>query len=126
MYKVAVCIAALEIAGLLSFIAVSRYYEVTSLRYLIFLIVFVAVALVTYSSARRISYKRFACVAFIASVVFISVDQFLGFNFFPGLAKDIDFISFENAIRTVVMLVVGTAGHILLLAVVKRIGIGEQ
>jgi hypothetical protein len=119
MYKIAGYIAGLEIAGLLGFIVVSRYQEGALSRFLPFLIALVAIGYVAYSRAKGISFKEVAYVSVMASAIFVSGVQFLGFTFYPGLAKDVDFLSGENAIRTALMLFVGTIGHTLLLAVVR-------
>lgn len=119
MYKIAGYIAALEIAGLLGFIAVSQTHELTSYRHLSLLIAFVAVAYVAYSGVKRISYKEIVYVAILASAIFVTVVQILGFVFYPGLAKGIAFLSWANATRTAVMLLVGMLGHILLLTVAR-------
>jgi cytochrome bd-type quinol oxidase subunit 2 len=118
MYKIAGYIAGIEIAGLLGFIVVARYQEGVY-RHFPLLIAFVAVGYVAYSMAKGVSYKEIAYVAIVASAIFVSAVQFLGFTFFPGLAKDIGFLSEENAIRTAAMLLIGTVGHILLLTAVR-------
>lgn len=119
MYKIAGYFASLEVAGLLAFIVASRYQEGALSRFLPLLVALVAIGHVGYWKAKTISYKEIAFVSVAASVIFISVVQFLGFTVYPGLAKGIDFFSEGNAARTGLMLFVGTVGHFLLLTLAR-------
>jgi hypothetical protein len=119
MYKIVNYFAGIEILGLLGFIVFSRYQNGDLTRLLPLLISFLAIVYVAYSKATGISKKEVFYVAIMASAIFVSAMQFLGFIFYPGLAKDIEFLSTENLIRTVLMLIIGTFGHTLLLTVVR-------
>jgi|LGVF01.1.fsa_nt_gb cytochrome bd-type quinol oxidase subunit 2 len=119
MYRITAYFASLEVAGLLGFIIMSRYQEGVLSHFLPLLVVLVAIGSITFLKARALSYREIAFVSVVASMIFILVVQLLGFTVYPGLAKDIDFISGENAARTGVMLFFGTVGHFLLLTLAR-------
>ena len=119
MYRIIGYFASFEILGLLGFIVASRYQEEMVTRFLPLLLAVVAVALVAFLKEKAFSYKEIAYISIAASAIFILVVQILGFTVNPGLAKDMDFLSGENLVRAVVMLSIGTAGHFLLLSLVR-------
>lgn len=119
MYKVAGCIAVLEIIGFLGFIIFSKHHEMDFIRYLPLLISFILVGYISYFWTSLFSYEEIVFVALIVSVIFVFLDQILGFTLYPGLAKGIGFISWENMVRTIIMLVVGMISHILLLIAIR-------
>ena len=121
MYRIIGYFISIEIVGLFGFIIVSRHQEGMIIRFLPLLFAFMAVAFVAYLKAKAFSYKEIAYISAAASTGFILVDQLLGFMIYPGLAKDMDFLSEENFMRTGVMLSVGAVGHFLLLSL-ARIG----
>ncbi|MFA5652723.1 MAG: hypothetical protein WDA72_01270 [Desulfomonilia bacterium] len=121
MYKIAGCFSLIETLGLFGFIVVSKFQGGSLFGFVPLLIAFVVAVYVAFSKAKGISIKEIILVSFMASSIIVSVVQFLGFTFYPGLAKDIEFFSSENAIRIVLMLVIGMLGHVLLMAV-ARIG----
>ena len=115
MIKIAGYFALLEIAGLLGFIMASHLHGESMIRYLPFLMVLLAICYVAYEKATLLSAKEIFSISFIVSVIFTLCVQVLGFMAYSGLSKDIDFLSRENAARTGIMLLLGTAGHFLLL-----------
>lgn len=119
MYKIIGYFASFEILGLLGFIFASSYQEGMVTRFLPLLLALAAVAFIAYLKAKAFSYKEIAYISVAASAIFILVVQILGFTVYPGLAKDMDFLSGENLVRSVVMLFIGIAGHFLLLSLAR-------
>ncbi len=120
MYRIIGYLTSFEVIGLFGFIIASRYQEGMLTRFLPLLFTVVAVVFIAYLKVKAFSYKEIAYISVVVSTIFILVVQLLGFTAYSGLAKDMDFFSGENLVRTGVMLFVGTAGHFLLLSLGKR------
>jgi hypothetical protein len=120
MFKIALYLVSLEISGLLGFVMVSFYQEWTPFRFLPLLIALVPIGYVAFSKARTLSCKEIAYISMMVSGSFVLMVQLLGFTVYPGLAKDLEFLSGENAARIGLMLLIGTVGHFLLLIVAHR------
>ena len=119
MYRIIVYFASFEILGFLGFIVSSRYQEGMVTRTLPLLLALVTVAFIAYLKAEEFSYREIAYISVVASAILVLVVHILGFTVYPGLAKDMDFLSGENLVRAGVMLSIGTAGHFLLLSLVR-------
>lgn len=119
MHRIIGYIGVFEVLGFWGFIIASRYQEGMVTRYLPLLLALLAVVFVAYLKVKAFSYREIAYISVVASAIFILVVQILGFTVYPGLAKDMDFLSGENLVRAGVMLFVGTAGHFLLLSLVR-------
>lgn len=121
MYKTAGCFVLLEIAGLFGFLIVSRLQGGMLIRWSPLLVALFAISYVSYMKAKALSTKEIVWISLLVSVILILCIQFLGFTVYPGLAKDIDFFSRENAMRTGIMLLLGTVGHFLLLTLARTV-----
>ena len=88
-------------------------------RYLPLLLALLAVVFVSYLKAKALPYREIAYVSVVASAVFIPAYLLFGFTLYPGLVKDTDFLSIKTLTGTIVMLTIGTAGHFLLLSLVR-------
>ncbi len=119
MHRVIGYLALFEIAVLFGFILSLRYQEGMFTSFLFLLFVVVAVVFVAYLRVKVFSYKELIYISSAASTIFILVVQILGFTVYPGLAKDMNFLSEENLIRTGVMLFIGIVGNFLLLSLVR-------
>lgn len=115
MYKIGVCLASTEIAGLLGFLFLSCYHDATIARFLPLLIALVTIGYIAYRTGSAISYKEIVWVSLIASAMFVVLVQLLGFMVFSGLVKDMNLLSLENAARAGLMMAIGMVGHFLLL-----------
>lgn len=120
MGKIVSYFSLLEVIGLLGFIFVSRYQVGGEYRYLVLLIALVAIIYVAYLRVGVISYKEIIYISIAVSAVFVVVVQFLGFTFYPGLVKDIDFFSVENTTRIGLIMIIGSVGHFLLLLLARK------
>lgn len=119
MYMTGVYLASSEIVGLLGFLFISRYQDAAFARFLPLLIALATVGYVAYRNGTAISYKQIGGVSLVTSAMFVVVVQLLGFMVFPGLNKDMDFLSLENATRAGLMLVIGMVGNFLLLTLAR-------
>ena len=122
MYKIVGYFSALEIAALIAFMAISGGQGAGVLRYLPLLTAVVVMGCIGYSKSKSMAYKDIAFVSIAVSAIFASAVQLLGFTMYPGLAKDIEFLSGENAARAGTMLLIGSIGNFLLLALVRLAG----
>lgn len=120
MGKIVSYILLAEVIGLIGFIFAAQYQEVAQYRYLVLLIALVAVIYVAYLRVGVISYKNIIFIAITVSAVFVIAVQFLGFTLYPGLVKDIDFLSMENATRMGLIMMMSTVGHFLLFILIRK------
>ena len=125
MYKNGIYLALIETAGLIGFILMSRYQDGERARFFPLLVALTTIGYVAYLSASAMSYKAIAYVALVASATFVFLVQVLGFVVFPGLAKDVDLLSSENATRVGLVLTICFIGHGLLLTL-ARVARGPQ
>jgi MFS family permease len=121
MMRLAGYFAALEITSFLGFIVLSSHQSTASWRLLPFLIAVIVIVYIAFSKARRLSINEINYVSIISPVIFITVDQILGFTLYPGLVKDIEFFSRENAITVGIILFAGVLAHFLLLRSLKKL-----
>jgi hypothetical protein len=120
VFKIALYFVSLEISGLIGFIMASFYQEWSPFRLVPLLVALVAIGYVAFSKAGALSCKEITCISIMASAGFVLVVQILGFTVYPGLAKDLEFLSGENAARTGLLLIIGIFGHFLLLLLAHR------
>lgn len=120
MGKIVSYFSFVEVIGLLGFIFASRYQMGGEYRYFVLLIALVAIIYVAYLRVGVISYKEIIYISIAVPAVFVIAVQFLGFTYYPGLVKDIDFFSVENTTRMGLIMIVGTVGHFLLFILVRK------
>lgn len=126
MFKIAVYFASLEVSGLVGFVMASFYQGWSPFRLLPLLIALLAIGYVASSKTGVLSYKEITYISIMASASFVLMVQLLGFTVCPGLAKDLELLSGENAARTGVMLIIGTVGHFLVLILAQRAKSGRM
>lgn len=116
MYKLAFYFSILELTGLFGFIITSRYHQGEWIRFLPLWIAIFLIIIVAYLQVKKVSNNQETVfISLVASVIFICGFKLLGYIFYPGLLKDVDFFSIENATGSGKICLIGTVGHFFLL-----------
>lgn len=114
MYVTPVIIALLEILGLAGFIVMSRFELSFLTRVVPLVTAFFVITWICCSFVGRLSIIKVVYISVAVSVIFVVVFQFLGFIFYPGLVKDVHFISKVNLNNACALLLVCFVGNLLL------------
>ncbi|MEJ6003872.1 hypothetical protein [Paucibacter soli] len=110
MPPILLLVPALELLGLLGFIHLASTSVEPSLRYLPLVAAAITVVLLFTREAGSMTLRQLAVSAALLSLLVVAAFQGLGFVF-PGLAKDVDPISFANVVRLAVILAIAIAAH---------------
>lgn len=114
MLRFIVLVSLLELSGFLGFIILSGSQQWDSIRYFPIYFSIMLVVYVSLLEVGRINFNNLIYCSFILSIIFLVFDQVLGFYFYPGLEKDVDFISLDNFYRSALLLTIIVTLHLLL------------
>jgi len=70
--------------------------------------------------AKKLTFKDIILVSVVTSGLFSLMEQFLGFTVYPGLAKDIQFVSYDNANHIGLIMIISIIGHLILLSLARK------
>lgn len=110
MPPILLLVPVLELLGLLGFIYLAPISTVPRLRYLPVVVAVIAVVLLFAREAGSMTMRQLAVAAAMSSVLAVVAFQIVGF-IYPGLAKDVDALSFENVARLAVTLAIAFVVH---------------
>lgn len=101
----------LEAAAIYGFIAISKTGWAIPGKQIVITLFCLAVLMLFIYSARFIKLTEMALVAAFLSVGFIVIYQALGFSIYPGLVKNIGFLSAEHIKTTFIVFVLVGGGY---------------
>ena len=116
MLKISLYFILSETCALIAFLLASSHQDWSSFRFIPALLVLIFVGYVSIWKANVFSYRENLYISIIISSALVSIVNLLGFTVYSGLAKDLNFLSSENAIRTAFLLIISFIGHYLLLS----------
>lgn len=126
MLRLGIYFAALEVLGLLGFITIASIQASALLKSLPLIIILISVGYFAARTTKIFSIRQLFGIAAIASIIFTVSVQFLGFLFYPGLIKDINFLSLENAKNVVIIFGSGLFVHMFLFTLVKLVKFAQR
>lgn len=97
MLQLVSCMGCSLFVSELCFILLSKLRSTEEFRYIPLFACIVCVMFVAIKVRMSLSYVQVARISVCSSVVFVALHQFIGHVWFPGIVKDIDFLSLENA-----------------------------